>query len=317
MDIRNIYFRFRQFGGFRLLKEYLRLGVFSTLLKGFVKRKPIRSVYGDILQIVEPQLRDRFMPLLLSRKAYYSELNLNHQHCNIVWFCWLQGLNEAPPIVKACFSSLKHHLVDRDIRVITSDNWREYVDVPDYIEKRWNNKQMPPAHFSDLLRLQLLIRYGGTWIDSTVLCTGSEHAKAYLDADLFLFQYTPIEYYPKSFAGISSWFITSYSNHEILLILRDLFCAYWKEYEYTLDYYLIHLFFSMIAKEYPYAIRNMPYGYSVWSLTLKQHWGESFNQKKWDKLTSIVNFHKLAYRVDEKVKADKANYYNWILEKYR
>ena len=314
--VSDFLFRFRQFGGLRLLLEYTRLGVLPVIFKGFLKRKPLRAIYFDAMQKLEPFLEEKYMPVLLERKAYYDGQELEHRHSNIVWFSWLQGLEQAPPIVKACYRSLKQHLTDREIKLIDEKNWREYVDMSDHVIRRWENKQMPPAHFSDFLRLQLLTRYGGTWIDSTVLCTGTEHAKKYLDADLFVFQYTPPERFPATFDGISSWFITSYSNHELLLILRDMLSAYWKDYEITMDYYLIHYFFSLLAREYPELIANMPYGYSVWSITLMQHWHEPFVQKKWDKLTSLVNFHKLAYKVDEKVKEDKSNFYNWVLENY-
>ena len=314
--VSDFLFRFRQFGGLRLLLEYTRLGVLPVIVKGFLKRKPLRAIYFDAMQKLEPFLKEKYMPVLLERKAYYDGQELEHRHSNIVWFSWLQGLEQAPPIVKACYRSLKQNLTDREIKLIDEKNWREYVDMPDHVIRRWENKQMPPAHFSDFLRLQLLTRYGGTWIDSTVLCTGTEHAKKYLDADLFVFQYTPPERFPASFDGISSWFITSYSNHELLLILRDMLSAYWKDYDVTMDYYLIHYFFSLLAREYPEVIAKMPYGYSVWSITLMQHWHEPFVQKKWDKLTSLVNFHKLAYKVDEKVKEDKSNFYNWVLENF-
>lgn len=314
--VSDFLFRFRQFGGFRLLKEYARLGILPTIVKGFIKRKPTRTIYFEAMQKLEPFLMNKYMPVLLARKAYYEKQELDRQHSNIVWFSWLQGLEQAPPIVKVCYQSLKQNLTDREIKVIDENNWRDYVNMPEHIIRRWELKQMPPAHFSDFLRLQLLTRYGGTWIDSTVLCTGAEHAKMYLDADLFVFQYTPIERFPDSFDGISSWFITSCSNHTLLLILRDMLSAYWKDYDITLDYYLIHFFFSMLANEFPQEIARMPYGYSVWSITLMHHWQEPFKQRKWDKLTSIVNFHKLAYKVDEKVKSDKGNFYNWILEKY-
>ena len=316
MNFRNFVFRYRQFGGFQLLKEYARLGVLPVILKGLMKRKPLRPIYFEAMRKVEPSLRERYMPVLLERKAFYEGQALEHKRSNIVWFSWLQGLEQAPPVVQACYRSLEQHLTDREIKVIDEKNWREYVELPDYIVSRWEEKQMPPAHFSDLLRLQLLIRYGGTWIDATVLCTGTEHAKEYLDADLFFFQYTPPKRFPSSFKGISNWFITSCTNHEVLLVLRDMLFAYWKDYSYTLNYYIFHSFFSLLAKEYPDVVRNMPYGYSVWSITLVQHWNEAFSQKKWDKLTGLVNFHKLAYLVDEKVKVDKGNFYNWVLERY-
>lgn len=313
MNYRTVINKFHQFGGFRLVKEYAKLGVLPEVARGIIKGKSLKILYYTSLSKVEPYLKDKYSPFMLERKAYYEGQKLEHKRSKIVWFCWLQGIEQAPPIVKACLASLKQHLMDREIKIITNDNWREHVELPEYIIDRWEKKEMPPALFSDLLRLQLLIRYGGTWIDSTLLCTGTEHAQKYLDADLFMFQYTAPEEFPSSFRGISNWFITSCTNNELLLILRDMLYAYWKDFDCTLDYYIFHYFFALLVRECPDSIKEMPYGFSEWSITLVAHWGESFNQKKWDKLTRIVNFHKLTYTVEDKVKRDKGNYYNWIL----
>lgn len=320
MDFKRFSSRFCQLGGFRLLKVYARMGVLSSLGISFfhilLSGKPPKQINSEIGEKIIPFLQNKYASILLERKAFYQEQSLNHQRSNVVWFCWLQGMEQAPPIVKACLASLKLHLTDREIKIITEKNWREYVDLPKHIIHRWEKKQIPSALFTDLLRLQLLIRYGGTWIDSTVLCTGAEHAREFLNADLFMFQYRAPETSPASFEGISNWFITSCTNNEILLILRDLLYEYWKDYDCTLYYFIFHVFFSMIAKEYPEMIANMPYGYSVWSQTLENHWGEPFDQRKWDKITSLVNFHKLYFRIDLKIKKDKDNFYNWILEYY-
>ena len=101
------------------------------------------------------------------------------------------------------------------------------------------------------------------------------------------------------------------------MTLRDMLFTYWKDYNCTLDYYIFHLFFSMVAKVYPEQIAAMPYGYSMNSLVLLHHWGEAFDQKKWDKLISKVCFHKLAFRTNELVKQNKDDYYNWIISKYK
>ena len=206
-----------------------------------------------------------------------------------------------------------------EIKVIDAKNWKEYIELPDYIVGKWEKKQIPPALFSDLLRLQLLIEHGGTWIDSTALCTGFKGSKLqefknYLDADLFLFQYTPEK--TTGDISISNWFISAHSNNEVLIVLRDMLFAYWKDYNCTLDYYIFHLFFAKVAKEYPEQIAAMPYGYSVNSLVLLHHWGERFDQNKWDKLVANVCFHKLAFRVNEEVKSNKKIYFYHILEAY-
>ena len=113
--------------------------------------------------------------------------------------------------------------------------------------------------------------------------------------------------------SISNWFISAHSNNEVLMTLRDMLFAYWKDYNCTLDYYMFHLFFQMVAKEYPKEIAAMPYGYSMNSLVLLHHWDETFDQKKWDKLISRVSFHKLAFRVGMKTKVNKNNFYNYIV----
>lgn len=321
IDFHKLTSRYKQFGGTRLVWQYSKLGVLPVVVKEFFrclyKRQSFKAIYPEVLKIVEPFLTERFQVLCKAkRKRRASDFKilaneLPHEHPKIIWFCWLQGLEKAPNIVKACHRSLKRNLIDYEIRIIDSENWIQFVQIPDYIVERWDKNQIPPALFSDILRLQLLIEHGGSWIDSTVLCTGSEHTKDYLDADFFVFQYTrPGE--PWS-GNISNWFISAHSNNVVLMTLRDMLFAYWKEYNCTLDYYIFHLFFAMVANEFPEEIAAMPYGYSMRSLTLLHHWDETFDQKKWDKLISRVSFHKLAFRVDQITKENENNFYNYIL----
>lgn len=341
MDFKKLIIRYNQFGGFRLVIEYAKLGVLGTIVKGFfrclAKRQSFKGIYPEVLKKVEPFLTERYAPFVQEFKVQANTNCTNDTNNKVsrirelekrpIWFCWLQGIDNAPDIVRACYNSLNQHLSDWEIKVIDNKNWKEYVDMPDYIVKKWEKGRIPAALFSDLLRLELLIKYGGTWIDSTVLCTGfndnhnendnksrigelENKAKQYLDADLFLFQYTKQGSIPVS---ISNWFITACSNNEVLMALGEMLCAYWKDYDCTLDYYIFHLFFSMLSKEYPEEIAKMPYGQSMNSLVLLHHMGERFEQKKWDKLTSQVCFHKLAFRIPKEIEGNEDNYYNYIL----
>ena len=321
MDLKKLITRYKQFGGAKLVWQYVKLGALGPAIKAGVrcllKRQSFKAIYPEVLHKIEP-----------------------HEHPKVIWWCWLQGYDAAPPIVKACYNSLMREFKGSsvqevqglsdgyEIKVIDAENWKEYVELPDYIEKKWEKKQIPPALFSDLLRLELQIKYGGTWIDSTVLCTGFnglssssgstsspsvQEFKRYLDADLFLFQYTKQGSIPVS---ISNWFISACSNNEVLMVVREMLYAYWKDYDCVLDYYIFHMFFAMISKEYPEQIVAMPYGQSQNSLVLLHHWGEMFDQRKWDKLTEKVCFHKLAFRTKDSVKATRDNYYNYILNTY-
>lgn len=326
MNFHKLISRYRQFGGVELVWQYAKLGAVPTVLKGLwrftVKGswfkvgvfQCFKGLYGEIIRKVEPFLIQKYGLKVQEFKSSKSS-SLPYEHPKVIWWCWLQGIENAPSIVKACFNSLKQ-LTGYSLVIIDNSNWREYVELPGYIAKKWEKKQIPPALFSDLLRLQLLIKYGGTWIDSTVLCTGNvndNHTANFLNADLFLFQYTNQGSIPVS---ISNWFISAHSNNEVLMVLRDMLFAYWKDYNCTLNYYIFHLFFATVAKEYPEEIAAMPHGQSQNSLVLLHHWGEKYNQAKWEHLIEKVSFHKLAFRINEEIKNNKENYYNRIISDY-
>lgn len=316
MILQVLLIRIKQFGGFRLVYEYYKIGALWPMFKAVIRnpfnRQSYKKAYSVALSKVEPILAGKYGAMMPERKAYYTSQQLEHHRSKIIWFCWLQGLENSPEIVKVCYSSLLRHFPDREVKVIDDSNWAEFVSLPEYVIDRWRNKQIPPANFSDLLRLELLIRYGGTWIDATVLCTGKDHTEEYLNSDLFMFQYTR----PGSdeWGGIGNWFISSCTNNEVLMVLRDMLYAYWKDYDCTLDYYIFHLFFSMLREVYPEEIAAMPYGYAARHIALAKHWGETFDHEKWDKLVSKVSFHKLTHVISKRTKADPENYYNWILK---
>lgn len=299
------------------MRQFVRIGVMWTGIKAFfhclVKRESFMAIYSELLKRVEPFLVKRYRTVMIERKAFYQWQSLEQKKAKIIWFCWLQGLENAPSIVRSCYNSLKLNFPDRELKVIDADNWQEYVDLPKYIVEKWKGKRIPAANFSDLLRLQLLIKYGGTWIDSTVLCTGSNNVGEYLDADLFLYRYSKQGNLPLS---ISNWFISSCCNNEVLLVLRDMLFAYWKDYDCVLDYYIFHLFFAVLSKEYPEQMLEMPYANSRDSLVLLNHWNEQFDKEKWDRLTARGAFHKLSARPDKATVKNGGNYYNEILRIY-
>lgn len=320
MDLNKLITRCHQFGGFRLIWEYTKLGVLfvgvMNIIRCLVKRQSFKVIYPEILCKIEPFLIKKYSPILQYKKEDVRGKTLEHKRSEVIWFCWLQGLNEAPETVHVCYESLKRHLPDKEIKVIDNFNWREFVELPEYLVKKWEKGRIPAAIFSDLLRLELLIKYGGTWIDSSVLCTGfgtqiTQKAQIFLDCDLFLFQYTP-EGTMKGIS-ISNWFITSCTNNEVLMAVRDMLYTYWKDYDCTLDYYMFHLFFEMVAREFPEQVGAMPYGSSQRSIALMRHWNEKFDQEQWDRLVSRVAFHKLSCRVPDEVKKNKNNYYTHMI----
>ena len=316
--------RYTQLGGLRLVREYARMGLLWPAAKRVLRhpfsRQTYKQVYLDTARKAGTMLVKEVEPVMRSRAADLKNKTLEHKMNKTVWFCWLQGLESAPEVVKVCYKSLSLYLggIGYSVVVIDENNWREYIDLPDYVIKRREKRQIPPAHFADLLRLELLVKYGGTWIDSTVLCTGDAAQgmplSYYLDTDLFMFQYTRSE--SGKWGGIGNWFISACTNNEVLIVLREMLYAYWKDHDCVLSYYLFHQFFDMLREVYPEQIAEMPYAFAPRSLVLVKHWDERFDEAKWNRLTGRVCFHKLTYMDDKVPAAVEGTYYDFIVNSF-
>ena len=92
-----------------------------------------------------------------------------------IWCCWWQGEAQMPELVKMCHARLKQVIPasKAELHLITLDNYRDYVQLPEHIIKKFENKIITMTTMSDVLRFALLEKYGGYWLDATVLPSAS------------------------------------------------------------------------------------------------------------------------------------------------
>lgn len=57
-----------------------------------------------------------------------------------IWVFWAQGFENAPELVRMCNTNLLRS--NKNVKLVTLDNVSEYVDIPQYIYDRVNNKTM-------------------------------------------------------------------------------------------------------------------------------------------------------------------------------
>lgn len=304
--------RINTFGGFRLVIEYFRMGLAWKISKQFIWNifhgKPIKNVYYETNSMVASFLLRKYEDLIQRNIDRYNEQNLKHERTDKLWFCWLQGKENMPEIIRACYNSQKRYISGRDMVFIDGNNWREYVSIPDYLVVKYKKGIIPKAMFSDLIRLELLINYGGTWLDATVLCTGG-YDPALMDTDIFVYRYGKNK-------GLSNWFITSCTNNPILMVIRDVLHQYWKDYNVVVNYYIFHLVFGRLMKEYPEMIDKMPYADSYGAINLAINLHKPYNEGVWKRVNESVHFHKLTSIINDKLKSDRSNYYNFIVQTY-
>lgn len=295
---------FKKVNGAKILKQYayahvLLYSIWVTLTLGFSKKslEIVRLAVGN--KIIN-RLRKKYSKFIREYRKQNDEriINLPHKHSNYVWICWLQGIENAPLIVKKCYNSLVDNLVDRDIVLLTEDNYKNWVSFPNHIQRKIDNGTITRTHMSDLLRLELLEHYGGTWIDATVYCSGKNIPSYILNSDFFIYQCMKPGLDGHA-SRTSSWFITSCTNHPIILLTKNLLYEYWETHNDMVDYFLVHDMIELAIESYPEEwMKVVPFSSSIPHILLLRL-GESFDENVWNATKKMTPFHKLSWKFSD------------------
>lgn len=307
---------FKKQGGFQIIKNYWKSGVLfyalsQLLLTGKSKKSLELLRLGTQLK-VKNKLYKRYIGTIREFDDKWDSTITDKNPTRIVWVCWLQGIENAPELIKKCYISLKRNIKDREIVLLSSNNLSNYIHFPEYIEEKYKKGIISNAHYADLIRVEILYKYGGTWIDSTVFCSGSNIPKYMMDSPFFVFQNLK----PGSNGAVdntSNWFISSYSHHKFIALLRVLLQKYWKDYNYLIDYFFFHHFVSIISDFYQSEWdKIVPYPNSLPHVFLLRLF-EKYNEEEWKSITDICPFHKLSYKRDKTDMEKQDTYYKHIV----
>ncbi|ELA66154.1 MULTISPECIES: capsular polysaccharide synthesis protein [Enterococcus] len=309
---------FKKQGGMKLIRQYWKGGAFFTSIGLFIFLGKSRTAL-EILRLsasfkTKKNLIRKYGKLLEKFVRDYPD-DLEHISSNKVWVCWFQGMDKAPRLVKKCFKSLEDNLTDKEIILITFDNIHDYVKFPDYIMKKWRSGQISNTHMTDLLRLELLIRYGGMWIDATVLCTKKvdDIPSYFYNSDLFFYQFLKPGRDGHS-TYISSWLMSARTNNKILMATRYLCYEYWKNNSEMVDYFLLHNFFSIVLEQFPDEWNKIIPRDNATPHILLLRLFETYDEETWISIKEQTPFHKLTYKFSEEQERLEGTYYDVLLK---
>lgn len=145
-----------------------------------------------------------------------------------IWAYWAQGYDEMPDFFKLCVDTWQRHSPYWDVRILQKSTVHEYLSEAELPNRFMHMLSHQTA--SDAVRLALLARYGGIYMDvSILLCTDLD--RLCWDAIATGSKKAAVFYHPhygtESFGGedlTESWFLATRPGNPFFLSWRDLFC---------------------------------------------------------------------------------------------
>lgn len=226
-----------------------------------------------------------------------GSIELNNKPIGKIWVFWWQGEEHMPELIKKTFQSIVKYSNGHEVILLSKTNYSSFVDVPKIILDKVESKKMSFAHLSDFIRLQLLSRYGGLWIDSTILVL-----KPIEDA-VFSYPFYSIHTNPhdNKCVGRYRYFVSlmaSKADDPFILNCYNIFKEFWLRYDKALDYLFMDYCIDYVASTSAYneVLKNIPLNNKN-VLSLLENFASPYSETLWKKLTEDTTFFKLNWKV--------------------
>ena len=258
----------------------------------------------------------------LEKEFYEFLINYKFNICNeknskIIWTLWMQGYENAPELVKSTIDSIRKfaELNNFQFILLEENTIEKYIVFPKLIKEKMDLGVIDYTKISDILRVSLLAKYGGTWVDATI------YMKEEFDSSLLLQNYYTIktggieDYSPNISNNRWKGFFLS-GNSSLFSFTRDFFFEYYSRYDIAVDYLLIDYIFDM-AYKYDEKIKNQMLELEKSNpnlFWLESHLGDKFDQKVWDNITETTKVFKTTYKLSGEIKSNKNNFYSKLID---
>lgn len=218
----------------------VRLGTSKTALELIRMEKMLR---------VKQALNRKYKKIFMT-----THIPLDREPGKYIWIYWGQGESSAPQPVKKAISSVRATFGAEKVILLDDSTFTNYVDMPKFILEKKHKGIISEAHFSDLLRMELLIQRGGTWMDATTLIDKSilnnKTLLNVMNSKLFFFQNLRPGQMGNSIF-LSSWFISAWTNSPSLIVTRNVLYHYWSHTNRLADYFLFHIIWHISLSYLP------------------------------------------------------------------
>ena len=250
---------------------------------------------------------------LANKYKYLIKEEKNIEDDSPIFIMWYQGIENAPPIVKACVKSVIMNRAKHPVHIISKYNLEKYIKVPSYIYDKFKEKKFGIANFSDILRLGLIFKYGGYWIDATYFLT-KPIENTNLSFYTIKLNHCWLKRHPFIYCKWSGNYMGVSKNSFIATYGYMAFLYYWKKYNSRIDYflidYIIHIAYTKVL-EFKNIVNKIPaVSCSIFKLARKL-------KDNYDQVDFICPFNKLKKKLRSELnKRNKITNYGYMIKNF-
>lgn len=208
-------------------------------------------------------------------------------------FTYWDNDDKLPQIVSLCRASLNKHIsADQfDLIVLNGESYKNWTDF----RKEDIKADITQAHFTDILRVKLLEKWGGFWLDATdmLTCDFYQATTQIRQQNYFMFTY--------SGSRTGTWFMYSKPRDYIVSMLSESISLWWEKQCYLTNYFMLHDIIEMlywIDVDYRREWDDMLKVHPQRALSLLQAYNKTLDWKSFENLAQGSFVHKLTYKYD-------------------
>ncbi|MBF7688989.1 glycosyltransferase family 32 protein, partial [Acinetobacter rathckeae] len=127
--------------------------------------KPVSTFLRFLFHVLKSVFN--FIFSIYTAKEYWFTNKTDGSKENIPKVIWMYWESEHPNhLVDYCIENTKNVCCDYDVFILNSSNIHKYIDMPSL-----DDKKLKKAIQADYIRLALLKKYGGIWMDASIFIT--------------------------------------------------------------------------------------------------------------------------------------------------
>lgn len=179
---------------------------------------------------------------LLHNRNLYDEYDCNIKPLNkTIWIFWFQGWDQDTPwLINQVAKSWTTQNPGWNVIFLSKSNVLDYLEDPDSL---FFNENICIQSRSDILRIELLHKYGGVWADATLFCMKPLDTWVHTTIQptgVFLYRSNDEKY-------MLPFFIVSTKESYIITQMKKYMNMYWRQHTNKYDYFWINYVFKYLC----------------------------------------------------------------------